>query len=374
MTELTNTDHITNKAMTPAPVSFDFDRQGGMIRNFTITTQAGTSIKPLHTAPWALEPREVFHDISLVEQKLSGDFFCAPFGGSDDGPIHGNTANGHWNPLQSEDDNKSGDTICAAYRLHEKVLGAVVTKKFELRADDPLLYQNHQFHGGEGHLPIGHHVMICVPGGAKLSFSEKQFVATPAQAPEPDPSRGVSLLKYPQISNGLGPLETRSGDRLDIYSYPFAENHEDLAILAERTSSRLGWTAALAQRDGFLFFAIKDATVLPETLLWMSNGGRNYAPWLSRHRHVLGIEEVSTSCHNDGTFGSAADVSPYGLPQGLVLSAGRTCNINYAFGAIVPPDGWTEISNIEINADNLVLVDVGGDTRSVPFYGAHFGL
>lgn len=374
MTKTSYTDHISNAAMTGAPVSFDFDRHGGMIKNFTVASQPSATIKPLHTAPWALDPRETFDDISLVEQKLSGDFFCAPFGGGGEGPIHGNTANGLWSLLLPARDNAPDDAISATYQLREKVKGAVVTKQFELRAGDPLLYQRHQFQGGEGHLPIGHHAMICVPGGASLSFSEKQFSATPVQAPEPDASRGASLLKYPQKIDGLGPLQTRSGEPVDIYNYPFADNHEDLVIMAERPTARLGWTAALAQQDGFLFFSIKDATVLPETLLWMSNGGRNYAPWLGRHKHVLGIEEVATSCHNNGTFASAIERSPDGLPQGLTLSPGKVSTINYAFGAIAPPSGWTKVSDIEINAGHLVLVDVSGETRSVPFHGTHFGL
>lgn len=374
MTKTNCTDHISNEAMTDAHVSFDFDRQGGMIKNFTITSQTNTEIKPLHTAPWALDPVEVFDDISLVEQKLSGDFFCAPFGGGGDTPIHGHTANGHWSPLPLTDDGASDDAISAAYQLREKVNGAVVTKRFELHSGDPLLYQRHQFQGGEGHLPIGHHAMICVPGGASLSFSEKQFAATPAQAPEPEASRGTSLLKYPQKIDGFGPLETRSGEPVDISNYPIAENHEDLVIMADPPSARLGWTTALAQRDGFLFFSIKDATLLPETLLWMSNGGRSYAPWLSRHRYVLGIEEVSTSCHSNGSLASAAERSPYGLLQGLTLSTDCVATINYAFGAIEPPSGWTKISDIQINADHLVLEDVSGDTRSVTFHGAHFGL
>lgn len=374
MTETPSIDHISNDQTANAPVSFDFDRQGGMIRNFTVVTDSGAALKPLHTAPWAIDPIERFDDVPLVEQKLSGDFFCAPFGGGGDEPIHGNTANGLWNPVASGEGTASNAVKSAVYQLRETVKGAVVTKQFDLHADSPMLYQRHQFHGGDGHLPVGHHAMICVPGGARLSFSEKQFTATPAQAPESDSSRGRSLLKYPQKTDAAGLLETQTGERVDISRYPFAEGHEDLVIKAEIPSAKLGWTAALAQQDGFLFFAIKDATILPETLLWMSNGGRDYAPWLSRHRHVLGVEEVTTSCHNNGTFSSAAEPSPYGLPQGLTLSPDGVSTVNYAFGAIAPPSGWTRVSNIEIRADHLVLSDVGGDTCSVPFHGAHFGL
>ena len=53
------------------------------------------------------------------------------------------------------------------------------------------------------------------------------------------------------------------------------------------SAGRRRWPRA----DGFVFFAVKDAPMLSQTSLWMSNGGRYYAPWSSRHRAVLGIEE-----------------------------------------------------------------------------------
>lgn len=375
-------DHITNANMTDTPVAFDFDPEGGMINNFVITAPSGQELRPLHTAPWASPPKEDFPDVSLVEQKLSGDFFCAPFGGNGDEPIHGKTANNKWLKDTQLDDNAqdtgtetgTGTSRSFSYKLEDAVNGAAVTKTFELHAGHPVLYQSHLFDGGVGHLPVGHHAMIHVPGGVTLSFSKKQLAGTPGEAPEPDPARGRSHFKYPQTVHESTQLKTLSDDTIDFATYPFAKGHEDLVIMAEQANVPLGWTAALAAQDGFLFFAIKDAIALPETLLWMSNGGRKYAPWLGRHRHVLGIEEVSTTCHHNGVFSSAPGLSPCGLGQGLELSNGKTSQINYAFGAITPPDGWTKITDIQIKATSLVLHDIGGETITVPFCGAHFGL
>ena len=69
---------------------------------------------------------------------------------------------------------------------------------------------------------------------------------------------------------------------------------------------RIGWSAAVAAADGFVFFAVKDAQMLCQTSLWMSNGGRFFAPWSSRHRAVLGIEEGTTFFGN-GRLASAAE-------------------------------------------------------------------
>ena len=310
--------------------------------------------------------------VDLVERQLSGDFFCAPFVGGPDGPIHGWTANGSWQP-DGLDEHPDG-TRHHHYRLAETVNGATVGKTFTLHPGHPILYQRHRFEGGSGHLPIGHHVMIRVPGGARLSFSARRFGVTPDAAPETDPARGRSILKYPQRFCGLDSVTDAAGNQRDLRTYPFDTGHEDIVALAGDPRTGIGWSAALAQRDGFLFFAVKDAQRLPETLLWMSNGGRHYPPWNGRHSHVLGIEEVSTGCHHTGGFSSTGTVSPDGLASGLVLDPEGAVDIAYCFGAVAAPPHWSEVADIRVTADRLTLVDAGGDTVTLPFDGSHFGL
>ena len=356
-------------------VSFAFNPIGGSLQNFTIQIADGQNISPLHTAPWVNSSEDLPSYLAPVERNLSGDFFCAPFSANVDGPVHGPTANGLWKSIEAPAivDLALGETRFD-YELDELVQGANVTKQFSLHDNHPFLYQRHIFRGGKGHLPITHHAMLKVEGGARLSFSPKQFGVTPHNALETDGSRGFSILAYPQKFEGLGAVITSDNRMLDARNYPFADNHEDMVIMPEKAGVKLGWSAALAQKDGFLFFAVKDAQALPETMLWMSNGGRKYAPWSSRHRHVIGIEEGATSCHHDGTFKSNASFSPYGLAQGLVLRDAHSSTINYGFGAIKPPKHWQEISDIKIERNKLTLSDVSGDAVTLPFYGSHFGL
>ena len=179
------------------------------------------------------------------------------------------------------------------------------------------------------------------------------------------------MFAYPQRFRSLSRIRTAAGKEVDARDYPFDQGHEDIVVLAE-AGSRIGWSAALAREDGFLFFALKDARRLPETVLCMSNGGRHYAPWLGRHSCVLGIEEVATSCHANGRFESTAEVSEEGLATGLVLG-GDDLDIAYGFGAIPAPPGWTEIADIQPSRALLVLRDIGGDTITLPFDGTHFG-
>ncbi|MDA4844972.1 hypothetical protein [Hoeflea poritis] len=353
-------------------ISIDFDPIGGRIEAMVIEPSDGTpALRPLHKAPWVDAGEDLPDSIDLVERSLAGDFFCAPFGKQPGTPIHGWTANGTWLPAGTE--NGADGSLTASYRLQEHVAGASVTKDLTLRPGHPFLYQCHRFRGGQGHLPVGHHAMIRVPGGARLSFSPKRFCVTPNNAPESDPERGRSVLSYPQRINTLAQIKTAGGKTVDAAGYPFDSGHEDTLVMAEADGD-IGWSAALAKKDGFLFFAVKDARRLPETTLWMSNGGRSYAPWLSRHTYVLGIEETATGCHASRHFESTGALSSEGLATGLVLKEGAETEFRYGFGAVPAPAGWTEIADIRVRRSELMMTDTGGDSLTLPFDGTHFGL
>lgn len=353
-------------------IAIDFDPIGGRIDAMVIEPSDGApALQPLHKAPWVEAGEDLPDSIDLVERRLAGDFFCAPFGKQPGTPIHGWTANGTW---EASDINNGADgSLTACYRLKEKVQGADVTKEFSLSPGHPFLYQCHRFRGGRGHLPVGHHAMIRVPGGARLSFSNKRFCVTPEEPLETESERGRSVLAYPQRSDSLSHIGTAADGTVDAARYPFASEHEDIIVMAEEDGP-IGWSAALAKEDGFLFFAIKDARRLPETTLWMSNGGRSYAPWLGRHTCVLGIEETATGCHASGRFESTGALSSEGLATGLILREDLETAIRYGFGAVPAPAGWSEVAGIRVSRSELVMTDTGGDSITLPFDGAHFGL
>ncbi len=360
------------KRLSVRGLTVRFDPDGGRIDDLIIETpDSEKPLRPLHRAPWVDDAENLPDTIAPVERRLAGDFFCAPFGNQPGQPIHGWTANGQWTPdgVSTDEDG----AVTARYVLEKAVNGARVEKQLALQPGHPFLYQCHRFTGGSGHLPIAHHAMIRVPGGARLSFSDKRFGITPADPLENDPARGQSLLAYPQRFTTLSKVATADGGAADATRYPFRDTHEDIVVLTEATPG-IGWSAALAAEDGFLFFAIKDARRLPETLLWMSNGGRHYAPWLSRHTHVLGIEEAATSCHIDGHFTSTPDPDENGLATGLTLGTGEAMDIRYGFGAIAVPPGWTQVVDIQLARKTLTLIDVGGGKRTLPFDDTHFAL
>ena len=229
-------DRISTKG-----ISVRFDPQGGVIDDVAIEID-GRTLHPMHRAPWLAPGETLPGDIAPVERKLAGDFFCAPFGRSaPDTPIHGPAANGNWS---AGGQNVAADgAVMAKYELVEPVHGARLVKEIMLRPGQPIVYQRHVFEGGSGHIPVAHHAMIHVPGGAALSFSRKAFGRTTNSPLETDPSRGRSLLKYPQRIESLAQVALADGGMADASIYPFADRHEDFIVLAEAEGARIGWSA-----------------------------------------------------------------------------------------------------------------------------------
>jgi hypothetical protein len=344
-------------------ISLAFRRESGIIDDLVINCTGGKDLRPLHRAPWLSSGETLPDGVAPVEQRLAGDFFCAPFGRtSPDMPIHGWAANGTWEKEGVE--RSTTGSVTATYHLPQSIAGARLTKHLTLRAGHPIVYQAHVFEGGSGNIPVAHHAMLHLPGTARLSFSSKASGLTPEKALETDPERGRSVLAYPQKISSLATLRRADGGTSDASLYPFDRDHEDLVILVEKPGTRLGWSAALAKADGFLFFALKDATLLPHTILWMSNGGRFYPPWNSRHHAVIGIEEASL----DHRLISDPQLGAKGLP----LASDKTTIIRYALGAIPAPQNWTSIRDIRLGANEVTLTDASGDTRAVPFWTEHF--
>jgi hypothetical protein len=125
---------------------------------------------------------------------LRGDFFCAPFGDSDltieETRLHGATANGPWHKISSSERH-------IELELDQKILGATVRKRIGIEPGHAVVYQQHDFIGGSGRLPLGHHAMLCVPERVYLGFSPWLWGGTPPWAlPRTPAARRVHLVAH----------------------------------------------------------------------------------------------------------------------------------------------------------------------------------
>jgi hypothetical protein len=335
----------------------------GNIRELRLS-HGGRSIAPLHTAEWVGAPGDLPADLIPVERELAGDFFCAPFGASDveAAPAHGWPANSRWD---------LAETQAASLRLvlQRDVQGARIEKRLWLVPDAPILYQEHLVSGGTGGLSVAHHPMVRIAGRARFSCSRKRVVL----AAELPLEAGRNRLAAGAAAASLSSVPAAGGGVVDITDLPIADRHEDFVTLVEAEGAALGWSALVRAAEDDVVFVLKDARVLPVTMLWHSNGGRDRAPWKGRHRGVLGIEDGCAA----GAAGHTAALAPnpvaaQGVPTALPLAPGRTHRIAHAMGAIARPSGWTRVADIRIEGARCVLTGDDGTTVALMFDAGFF--
>lgn len=320
----------------------------------------GEDVSPLHTAPWVDEDLE--QGIPPILRVLRGDFFCAPFGDSDVEPSetrpHGATANGHWLLIEQTENELQ-------LRLERPVSGATVEKNIQLRSGQTAIYQTHRFTGGEGELPLGHHLMVRADQRLRLGFGKHVWCGTPPSPLEPDPSSGRSLLAYPQQFETPTSVQRADGGTVDLTHYPWDSQHEDLCILVADPQQSLGWTAVTNATAGWVLYALKNTRELASTVMWMSHGGRYYAPWNSRHSHVLGLEEVTAYFHLGHSASLAANpLKQTGFPTTVRLTPQQPTVIRYIFGLTACSAEFGVVKKIAPTENGIELSDDAGQVIS----------
>lgn len=334
-------------------IRLDFDPDTGLIDGFTVK-DGGIEITPLHRAPWVATGERLPDGLAAHMYTLGGDFFCAPFGQhTDEVPLHGWPPNSPWTVDRVSE-------ACLAARLKKPVSGAELTKELWLLEDHPFVYQRHTFSGGRGRLPVANHANLSVRNGGLIRTSAKQVWMTPPAPLETDPTRGRSGLSYPARSFDPARFPAGSG-RADLTRYPWFPQHEDFVIGIEAQGSNLGWTAVTRPVEGDVFLSLRRADCLPMTMLWHSNGGRDYAPWNGRHFGCLGIEEGAA----DHLLGEDHGLSLTG-PGAIDLSAAGEVCVTHVIGAIAWPDGCA-VRDVELVDGQLLVSGDNGAHRSVPF-------
>ena len=320
-------------ALQARGVEAALDVSVGHLARFTVEA-GGRQLSPLHRAPWVDDDHADFPEATAPNvRRLSGDFFCAPFGLNDieHAPSHGWSANSRWLHLGTETDM---DGVMARFRLERSVQGATLEKQLTLIDGHPFVYQQHVFDGGSGAISVSHHVMTRMAGAAVLAFSRKAFAETPPTPLEADPARGRSVFSYPATAP-LDSLPLQAGGTVDLHRWPFGSAHEDFVVLAEHEDEIFGWTVVSRIEEQDRLIIVKKRAQLPVTMLWASNGGRDYAPWSGRHTGVLGIEDACASPRGHGDSIGENAFTRRGISTACAL--GGQVHVRLAIG-VVPMD------------------------------------
>ncbi len=335
-----------------------FDPEGGFVTDLAVA-DGGREIAPLHRAPWLEEALP--EGLPLHLAKLQGDFLCAPFAASEGcSPMHGWPANAPWEVVHR------GPGLLRAV-LTMAVQGATVLKELSVADGSPFLCQRHLFVGGEGRLSVANHAMVTLPGGGLIRCSPKAAWETPPAPQEDDPARGRSGLSYPARAAHPRAFPGRDGP-VDLTRYPWGEGWEDFAAGVEARPDpggrRLGWTAVTRLGQGDLYLSLRDARALPMTMLWHSNGGRDYPPWNGRHRACLGVEE-GAAAHMLGVTGDDGAI-------GLRLAPDGVADVRHAIGAIAWPEGEA-VAAVGAAGHTVVVRGEAGTERRLPLRAGFLG-
>ena len=341
---------------------------GQMIAWFAGGEAGKPAIAPYHVTPWQQEGKKIEPPLLDV---LRGDFFCLPFGGNaepyqgEQHPPHGETANGVWTLLPSAD---SGDSKTLRLEIATKVRPGKVTKELKLVAGHPVIYSRHTIEGFAGPTPLGHHATLSLPekeGALRVSTSPFRIGLTnPTRFSDPAKEEYQSLAidakfgdlaKVPQIFKDAADA--------DCTSFPLRRGYADLLCVVNEASreGQPAWVAAVNNESGYLWFALKDPSVLPSLLFWIENRGRHGAPWSGRN-NCLGLEDLCTS-FADGIAPSTSEnpLRKRGVKTAIDIPAGgKPLEIRYIQGAVPVSAGFEKVERVEFSAGRVVFHGAGG--------------
>lgn len=309
--------------------------RGGMVAPVEFTLPSGRRVQPYSLAPWTpAEPG----DAPPLLQVLRGDFFCFPFGETPGVPEpHGPTANATWEIVAT--------TAASAHlQLRANAPRATIDKHVSLRPGHAILYQEHRV-ATHGRYNYGHHPILHVPPGVTAEVRTSAFrfggiYPGPASRPPGEHSVLQAGARFPSLTA----VPLAAGGTTSLARYPARPGTEDIVMLAGFAAAH-AWTALTF--DGYVWFSLRRATDFPGTLFWMSDAGRSFPPWNSRHDRRIGIEDVC-SHYCDGAHISAADrLAAEGIVTARTFTPGEPVRLPHVQGVAEVPAGFGGLAALE---------------------------
>jgi hypothetical protein len=318
------------------------------------------NIQPFSVAPWC---EERVDEHPAIIRALRGDFFCLPFGanlqpfGGEIHPLHGDTANREWRLEEQSEGYLS-------MSMETTVRPSHVLKEHWLRPGETAVYCRHTISGGSGPVPLGHHAMVKFPegeGSGLVSVSPFGFGQVYPDELESPKLGGYSSFKEGAQFDRLSEVPLAKGGTADLSTYPAREGFEDLAMVFSEKGTDFAWSAVVFPEAGYGWYALKDPRVLSGTILWHSNGGRHYAPWIGRHRRVLGIEDVTAYMHYGVAESSSEnEASRAGFRTHVVLDPSTPTVVNYIMGIFAVPTGFDHVAAVHREEQRVVFQSRSG--------------
>lgn len=310
----------------------------------------GLDASPLALAPW--RPSEVDPALPRLLTELRGDFLCLPFGGQENGPPHGDTANAEWTLSDRSEHHLE-------LSLHAADTGARVTKRLRLVPGHAALYTEHLIEGLEGDWNYGTHAILDLSGlpegAARVSTSAFRFGSVYPGEFSPAAEGATGCLLPGGRFDDLASVPRKDGTKADLTRYPARHGNDDLVMMAgDGDRSAHGWTAA--SLPGYAWIQLKRLADFPSTLIWMSNGGRTAHPWEGRHLGRLGLEEVCSHFCDGVDRSREGGLAPMGIPTTRAFRRGETTRLPLVQLAAPTPAGFGRVASVEPEGDDKVRI------------------
>lgn len=361
--------------LSTAQVDVAITELGGHMAPVTFYRDSSQPIQPYHISPWQDEPAAEMPVPVLVP--LRGDFFCMPFGGNSEAvagekhPPHGEIAGSPWT---HDSIKKTGDVTTMTMSIATKIRPGKVTKEISLIDNHNVVYSKHIIQGFAGRVPLGHHATLSMPGEAgqvRLSMSPIRFGRTyPGTFSDPK-QREYQWLQPNTKWTSLNqvPVAWKGQPDADLSRLPAKQGFADLIQIVNepwgKTQTPAWTTATFVDRD-YVWFSLKDPTLLNSTVFWIENRGRHGHPWNGRN-HCLGVEDV-TAYFADGLQASMADnlMSREQIATAVLLTNDSPTAIPYIQGVVKVPDSFEAVQTIEFGPGQITLVSIGGERVTAP--------
>jgi hypothetical protein len=344
--------------------------RGGQMAPVTFFRGSPAPVQPYYISPW--QGKGLRTGVPVLDI-LRGDFLCMPFGGGnpyrgENHPVHGESAGSNW----SLDGVQAEGTI-TELRLHlrTRVRPGRIRKHLMLREGENVVYCRHDLEGYEGRMCVSHHAILAVPGepeSLRVSTSPlRRGVVVPRDTLANTGNEYYFLAPGRRFSSMRRvPTIWKDAPVADCSSHPLPYGFMDLVSVFPRIQRTPAWTAVAAPSLGYLWFALRDPEVLPQTVFWMSNGGRHAPPWSGVNR-CLGVED-GCAYYTLGLAESAKknELNRAGIPTTLALSPRRVTRINHIQGAVRIPKSFDRVKSLSFGADQVRFTSWSGKKVEAP--------
>ena len=353
-----------------ANVELAVTREGAHMAPVNFYRDTDKPVQPYLVSAWQYEKNVPVSD--PVVGLLRGDLFCLPFGGGSHGGkdyiLHGETAVKPWT---FEAIDRVGETTALTLTMDIGLPKGRVTKTLAVVDGQNVVYSRHLLEGFSGRFPLGHHATLAMPdqeGSVKIDTSPKAFGLT-----YPIPAGDPALGEYYSLAVGKPFKDLRRVPTIfqrpaftDSSAYPRWRGYVDLVAMFNRPSRTPAWTTATFTNEGFLWFSLKDASVLPTVMLWSENHGRHNSPWNGRN-NCLGIEDlVGFLALGIGPSLAPNVVSKAGIPTCMTLSPKKSAAVNYIQGVAKVPAGFDRVKKATFGDNTVTFHGSGGKKVTVP--------